>query len=163
MNIKKIISIGLCALTLSTSASLPAFAAKSADPNDTKVVNTVKQFNNTSLNELDYYIWQIGPQNCITSDLIALYNKLDKLIVPNINIANNLITRFNQYNANSIGSQLDLLFAYLYQIDTNLKRINVNKLESSKILAAEKNARTIISTLNPQIDLIEYYYKDFNK
>ena len=155
MNIKKIISIGLCALTLSTSASLPAFAAKSADPNNLQIVNKVEQFNKSRLNELDYYIWQIGTKNCITSDLIALYNRLDKLIVPNIHIANSLITRFNQYNANSIGSQIDLLFAYLYQLNTNLKLIDVNKLESSKISDAEVNAKKVICTLNSKIDQIE--------
>lgn len=39
MNFKKIISVGLSALTIATLVALPAYAAKSADPNNSQIVN----------------------------------------------------------------------------------------------------------------------------
>lgn len=142
MNIKKITSIGLCALTLSTSVSLSASAARSANPNNSQIVSKVEQFNKSRLKILDYYIWQININNCITEDLIVLYSRLDKLIVPNINIANSLVAPFNIHNLYSIGSQFDILFGYLGMF-------NINPL------VAEAGARSTIIILNSKIDQIE--------
>ncbi len=142
MNIKKIISIGLCALTLSATLSLPASAAKSADPNNSQIVNKVNLFNSSRLEKLDYYIWQININNCITEDLIALYNRLDKLIVPNISIANSLVAPFNIHNIYSIGSQFDILFIYLNMLNTDP-------------LISEEVTRSAINILNSKIDQIE--------
>ncbi len=127
MNIKKIISIGLCALTLSTSASLPAFAAISADPNNSQIVNKVEQFNNTALAALRKYIFETNYQFVkegkekakIVHDLIVLYQRLDRLVVSNINVANELWPSPGSYNLGSISTNLGMLISSLYNVSLN--------------------------------------------
>ena len=123
--IKKIISIGLCALTLSTSASLPAFAARSADPNNLQIVNKVEQFNNCELATLRTYIWKTNYQFVkddkvnLLRDLIALYRRLDKLVVSNIKAANELCPSLDVYDPGSIKVNLDILLTSLNNIDVS--------------------------------------------
>lgn len=78
--------------------------------------------------------------------------------------ANSLAVLANTYDANSIGSKLELLFAYLYQLNTNLKLINAKEKPSnyillnrlnSKISNAEASIKSVISTLNSKIDEVE--------
>lgn len=42
-----------------------------------QIVNKVKQFNDSRLQTLDYYIWQIGISSDIIADLVDLYKRLD--------------------------------------------------------------------------------------
>lgn len=146
MNVKKIISTGLCILTISSSIAFPISAARSADLSNTQIVNKVEQFNNSKLKKLDYYIWKINTKNFITGDLISLYQKLDSLVVYDINIANELNKPASQYHKSlEIGSLLEYLFDFLEIIE---------KPYTQDTFTAEMRATSIIKSLSKKIDQI---------
>lgn len=174
MNIKKIISIELCALTLSTSVSLPAFAAKSADSNNLQIVSKINLFNSSRLEKLDYYTWRIniesyrtGIGSIISRDLVNLYKRLDNLVVSNINIADELLAPPNTYDSNSIGPKLEELFSCLFEIDYNnhdndytnpiIPEKKQSKLSNTCIELAEMRAKLIIENLNNRLDQISLF------
>lgn len=52
----------------------------------------------------------------ITKYLITVYKKLINLEVSDISVANELNETANDGNSNSIGSQLDNIFSFMYEI-----------------------------------------------
>lgn len=113
MNIKKIVSILLCTLAISSFTVIPTSAARSADCNNTQIDDKVQLFNKTKLKKLNWYILCAGFDNFITKDLMTLYQKLNNLIVSDISVANEINENSSGGNSNSIGSQLDNIFSFM--------------------------------------------------
>lgn len=171
MNIKKFISVGLCALTVATSLAIPVSAAKSADPNDSQIVSKVEQFNNSGLAKLREYIWKTNYKFIkdskvdIVKDLIALYRKLDDLVVSSIDIADDLCPSYSIFHplaSNSIGGHVDLLIMFLGSIDAYGIDQNAGlpfRLNESWPVFSTKNE---INILNDRLDKIDFF-KNKNK
>lgn len=146
MNIKQIISVGLCIITVSSLTVYPVSAAKSASLENAQIVNQVKLFNESKLKELNQYILKINAKHPITKDLINLYQKLDNLVVYDIKIANELNTHANLYNKSlEIGSLLEHLFNFLEIIE---------KPYTQNTFTAEMRASSIMKSLNKRLDEI---------
>lgn len=146
MNIKKIISVGLCIITVSSLTMFPVSAAKSADLNNIQIVNRVEEFNKSKLEKLDYYIWKINTKHNISEDLINLYQKLDNLVVSDISIADELNSHANLYHKSlKIGSLLEHLFDFLEIIE---------KPYTQDTFTAEMRASSIMKSLNKRLDEI---------
>lgn len=134
MNIKKIISIICCFLTILLSTILTTSAAKSvklSKLSDPQVVIKVMDFNDSKLRMLNWYISHITPDNPMAKSLIKLYQKLDDLVVSDIRVANELNETANSVNSNSIGCQLENLFLLLDTIGETLGRSPFDKSNST--------------------------------
>ncbi len=146
MNIKQIISVGLCIITISSLTVCPVSAAKSASLENAQIVNQVKLFNESKLKELNQYILKINTKHPITKDLINLYQKLDNLVVYNINTADELNMHANLYHKSlKIGSLLEHLFNFLEIIE---------KPYTQDTFTAEMRASSIMKSLNKRLDEI---------
>lgn len=125
MNIKKFISIVLCVFTILSSALFKASAAKSvklSKLSNPQIFVEVMVFNDSKLKMLNWYISHINPYHLMTKSLTMLYQKLDDLIVSDINVANELNETANSSNSNSIGFQLENLFSFLDTIGETFGR-----------------------------------------
>ncbi len=184
MKAKKFISTILCMLTISASTIIPVSAAKSADPNNSQIVNKVNLFNSSRLEKLDHYIYRTdiesyrtGIDSIIARDLVDLYKRLDNLVVSDITIANELLAPANIYDPISIGSQLEDLFSCLFTIDYNSSHDNLNdstnlifsnahpiftekkhsQLSEVRVESTEMRAKLIIESLNDRLDQIDFF------
>ncbi len=134
MNIKKIISIICCFLTILLSTILTTSAAKSvklSKLSDPQVFIKVMDFNNSKLIMLNWYISHTNPYNPMAKSLINLYHKLDNLVVSDISVANELNETANSVNSNSIGCQLENLFLFLDTIGETFGRNPFEKSNST--------------------------------
>lgn len=182
MSVKKIISTILCVLTISTSPIFQVSAAKSADPNNVQIVNSVNLFNCLTLEKLDYYIWRTDIESGIVRDLIDLHKRLSNFVVYDISTANELLAPYNIYDSISIGSQLEHLFSCLFIIDYNSYHNNtyenVNSIfneagsaffDSSSTIPeiraqlSETRAKLIIDSINGKLDQMELCKNKNNK
>ena len=155
MTIKKIISVGLCILTISTLTTLPASAAKSADFGDCQIISKVRLFNESKLKKLSQYILCANFDDFIKKELMTLYQKLDNLVVSNISVANELNETTNSGNSNSIGRQLENIFSFVDTINQKYCNDQFKKTNSNDSLCyLTANLDTKIRTLITRIDKI---------
>lgn len=131
MNIKNVALIIFCFLIIMTSIIIPVSAAKTvklSKLSNPQILIKVIDFNESKLNMLNWYISHVSPYHPMAKNLITLYQKLDDLIVSDINVADELNETANSNNPNSIGYQLDNLFSFL---DTIGERFGRNPFEKS--------------------------------
>ncbi len=114
MSFKRFICVFMSVLCVAIAFAGQADAARSADSSDVRIVAEVEKFNKEKLHELQKYIEQIGIKSGITNDLRVLYDKLNNLVVSNIELALELNAPYNRdLPSPKIGHQLSRLFEFL--------------------------------------------------
>ena len=146
MGFKKFISVLVSISCVMSMFVFQANAAKSADLNNTQLVAEVEKFNSEKLNKLQKYIQQIGNKSKITDSLEILYDRLNNLVVPNIELARELNEPHDfAISSSKMGCRLGRLFCFLDII---------NREYTQDTFTAEMRADSLVKLLVRDIDRI---------